>query len=130
MGGSAHHHDIVNDDSGLYAYVAMLLLDQGYGRELRRCENCRNPFLVRPTAGRGRPQKRFCSKGCATDTHDSKSGERRRRARAIGLLERKYGRAKSRDAVRRAFDLHPEVNVKALAAQAKALLSQGARKHK
>ena len=128
VGGSDHHY-VINDDAGLYSYVAKLLLEESRGFDLRRCEKCRRLFLVRPTAGRGRPQKRFCDSECAKATHDGQSGQRRRRSRARQLLERRHGRENSRKAVQRAFEVHPEGTVKELAEHAK-LLMNGARKHK
>jgi hypothetical protein len=128
--GGSGHHDIINDDTGLYAYAGKLLLEGGSGRDVRRCENCDRLFLVRPTLGRGRPQKRFCEDICQTAMHDSKSGERRRRARATRLLEGRYGRERSRGAVQRAMEAHPETtSTKKLAEHARALL-QSARNHK
>jgi len=123
--GALYAHMILISPGALWAFIALLLLDEsrGLGKDLRPCETCAKLFLVKPTAGRGRPQKRFCHKRCARAQHDAGSAERRRRARARRQLERKFGRVRSRVAVAQAARAHPEARkTKVLAGYAKEIL--------
>jgi hypothetical protein len=79
-GASLAYRAIIGDVAALYAFVAILLLDEGrgLGRDLRRCKlkTCGRFFLVQP--GPGRPRSRFCDDKC----HAREAADRMRRLRA------------------------------------------------
>jgi hypothetical protein len=75
-----HAHRIIDDAAAFYAFIAILLLDEERGFELRQCELCRKFFLVRPT--KGRRQKRFCGPEHLKESHDQAAAGRMRKIRA------------------------------------------------
>lgn len=75
-------HLDVDDVRTLYTFVALLLLDESRGIELRRCElqTCHRFFVVR--RARGRPQNRFCHKDHMKTAHNLEGADRMRKLRA------------------------------------------------